>query len=106
MDLKAIGARIKDAREAANMTQETLAEKVGISRTHISVIERGVKAPKLETFVVIANVLGVSADTLLFSVVDKSCESVASELSIMIEKLPQKERERKLEAIRMLLQTE
>ena len=106
MDLKAIGARIKDSREAVNMTQETLAEKVGVSRTHISVIERGVKAPKLETFVLIANVLGVSADTLLLNVVEKSCESSASELSAMLEKLPRKERERKIEAIRMLLQTE
>lgn len=51
MDLKAIGVRIKEAREAKGFTQEQLAEIVGLSPTHMSVIERGVKAPKLETFI-------------------------------------------------------
>ena len=57
MDLKAIGTRIKEAREAKGFTQEQLAEIVGLSSTHMSVIERGVKAPKLETFIKIANAL-------------------------------------------------
>lgn len=57
MDLCAIGARIKAAREKAGMTQEDLAAALEMSPTHISVIERGVKAPKLETLVNIANAL-------------------------------------------------
>ena len=48
MDLCAIGSRIKAAREKAGMTQEDLAAALEMSPTHISVIERGVKAPKLE----------------------------------------------------------
>ena len=55
MDLCAIGARIKSARERAGMTQEDLAGALEMSPTHISVIERGVKSPKLETLVNIAN---------------------------------------------------
>ena len=65
MDLCAIGARIKAAREKAGMTQEDLAAALEMSPTHISVIERGVKAPKLETLVNIANTLNVSSDMLL-----------------------------------------
>ena len=42
MDKKAVGCRIKAAREAAGMTQEQLAGLVGLSPAHISVIERGV----------------------------------------------------------------
>ena len=36
----------------------------------MSVIERGLKVTKLDTFVAIANALDVSADTLLIDVVD------------------------------------
>ena len=43
MDLKAVGQRIKSAREAKNLTQEELAALVNLSPTHVSVIERGLK---------------------------------------------------------------
>ena len=55
VDQVAIGARIKAARERVHLTQEKLAEIVDISPTHMSVIERGVKTPKLDTFVRIAS---------------------------------------------------
>ena len=38
MDLKAVGQRIKPAREAKNLTQEELAALVNLSPTHVSVI--------------------------------------------------------------------
>ena len=72
MDAKAVGQRIKTAREKKNMTQEDLAALVDISPTHVSVIERGSKIPRLDTFVAIANVLEVSADSLLVDVVDST----------------------------------
>ena len=50
MDLKAVGQRIKSAREAKNLTQEELAALVNLSPTHVSVIERGLKVTKLDTF--------------------------------------------------------
>ena len=102
MDLCAIGARIKSAREKAAMTQEDLAAALEMSPTHISVIERGVKAPKLETLVNIANVLKVSSDMLLQDVVTYSLDGIACELSGTISKLPQKERQRVLDVIRVL----
>ena len=46
MDLKAVGQRIKAAREAKNLTQEELAALVNLSTTHVSVIERGLKVDK------------------------------------------------------------
>ena len=55
MDLKAVGQRIKAAREAKNLTQEELAALVSLSPTHVSVIERGLKVTKLDTFIAIAN---------------------------------------------------
>ncbi len=102
MDKVAIGARIKAARERVHLTQEQLAEIVDISPTHMSVIERGVKTPKLDTFVRIANALGVSADSLLEDGVDHANESIMAELSVRIGRLPQKDQKRILNAIRAL----
>lgn len=102
MNLKAIGIRIKEAREAKHLTQEQLAEIVGLSSTHISVIERGVKAPKLETFIEIANALDVTSDSLLLDVLDNSLQIAATELSEQIKRLPPKEQQKILKAVRIL----
>ena len=102
MDMIAIGSRIKEAREQAHLTQEELAEIVDISPTHMSVIERGVKTPKLDTFVKIANALHLSADALLQDVVTPVTDSITAELSARIGRLPQKEQNRILNAIRAL----
>jgi len=102
VDLCAIGARIKAARERAGMTQEDLAAELDMSPTHISVLERGRKAPKLETLVNIANTLHVSTDMLLQDVVVCATDGLASELSLAITKLKPKEQERIINAIRAL----
>ena len=99
MDLSAIGSRIKVARERKHFTQEDLAAIVDLSPTHISVIERGVKPPKLATLVAIANALDVSADTLLQDVVERSEEGVFNELAADIMKLPVKERSKIINAM-------
>lgn len=51
MDTKAVGQRIKAARERRGLTQEELAALVNISPTHVSVIERGAKTVRMDTFV-------------------------------------------------------
>ena len=102
MDLCAVGARIKEAREKSGLTQEDLAAELDMSPTHISVLERGRKAPKLETLVNIANALHVSTDMLLQDVVVCATDGLASELSVAIAKLAPKEQERIINAIRAL----
>ena len=103
MDARAVGQRIKAAREKKNMTQEDLAACIDISPTHVSVIERGTTIPRMDTFVAIANVLGVSADDLLVDVVDRATAGVASELSAAIEALPHEERMRVLKVVSVLV---
>ena len=73
------------------------------SPAHISVIERGTKIPRIDTFVAIANALGVSADELLVDVVDHATSGVASELSATIEELPREEKMRVLKVISALI---
>lgn len=65
MDSKALGARIQFYREQADMTQVELAERIGCTPQHISAIERGVKTPRLETFVAIFQALKVAPNYLL-----------------------------------------
>ncbi len=104
MDLKVVGRRIKEARERKNLTQEELAELVDLSSTHVSVIERGLKATKIDTFVSIANALDVSADSLLVDVLDRSALSVTSELMEEISKLSLKEQRKIIKVVRALIE--
>lgn len=104
MDGKAVGRRIKEAREKRHLTQEELAARIDISPTHVSVIERGTKIPRLDTFVAIANALEVSGDALLLAVVDHAAESQASDLSAALEGLPWEEKRRILKVVRTLME--
>ena len=102
MDMIAIGSKIKEARERAHLTQEELAEIIDISPTHMSVIERGVKTPKLDTFVKIVKALNLSADALLLDGMDQVNDSVVAELSVRLGRLSDEDRNRILNAVRAL----
>ena len=105
MNQKAIGRCIKAAREKKQLTQEQLAELVDLSAMHVSVIERGVKLPKLETLINIANVLDVSADVLLQDVINNRAEIFSSEVSTLMNKLPQEDQRRVLAALRSFIES-
>ena len=102
MDMIAIGSKIKEARERAHLTQEELAEIIDISPTHMSVIERGVKTPKLDTFVKIVKALNLSADALLLDGMEQVNDSIVAELSVRLGRLSDGDRNRILNAIRAL----
>ena len=105
MDQKAIGRRIKVARERKGLTQEELAEEVDLSPMHVSVIERGVKLPKLETLINIANALDVSADVLLQDVVNNQTKLCASEASELFLRLRREDQRRALAVLRSFVET-
>ena len=65
MDYYAIGQRIRRIRKARGLSQEELAEKIGISTTHMSHIETGNTKLSLPVFVDLADALEVRADELL-----------------------------------------
>ena len=100
MDLTRIGQRIKTAREAARITQEELAGAVGCTAKHIGAIERGTKTPRLDTFIIIANTTGVSADYLLQDLLGKPIDSLAGEFSAAAAPLPPEMQRRILKALR------
>lgn len=65
MDYYEIGQRIRKFRKARGLSQETLAEKIGISVTHMSHIETGNTKLSLPVFVEIVSALDIQADDLL-----------------------------------------
>ena len=65
MDYYLIGQRVRRFRRALGLSQEALAERVGISTTHMSHIETGSTKLSLQVFADIAAALGVRADELL-----------------------------------------
>lgn len=56
---------ILQLRKALGLSQEQLAEQIGVSRQSISKWETGQSAPELEKLVALSKVFGVSTDTLL-----------------------------------------
>ena len=55
---------VKKIRLKQNMTLETLAELSGISKGHLSKIERQERDPKLSTMIMIAKALNVDIEEL------------------------------------------
>ena len=100
MDLTLIGLRIKKAREAANITQEELAQAVGCTAKHIGAIERGLKTPRLDTFIIIANTVGASADMLLQDLINRPVDELAGELAAAVAPLTPELQARVVKALR------
>ena len=80
MDYYAIGQRIRKRRKAQNLSQEQLAEKIGISTTHMSHIETGNTKLSLPVLVDISIVLGTTTDDLLFDAVDSQRNNATKDI--------------------------
>lgn len=65
IDYASIGYKVRQARLARKITQEQLAEAVGVGVTHISHLETGSGTVSLKVFLAIINYLECSADEIL-----------------------------------------
>ena len=65
-----IGQRVAALRKLAGMSQEQLAERAGLQRTHVSRIEAGKYAVTLETIQAIAEALYMTVDIIDTSLAD------------------------------------
>lgn len=106
MDMTIVGGRIRAARTAKRWTQEELAEKAGISPTHVSVIERAGNSVKLETFVSICCALGMSADDILQDLVPASVHAQVSELDDILHNQPREVQRTALRVVRAVIAQE
>jgi len=67
IDGEKLGARLRELRLAAGLTQAELARRTGIHRPNIARVEAGRHTPSLETLARIANAIGVSTTYVLVS---------------------------------------
>lgn len=92
MNLLQIGKRIKQCRIRQNLTQECLAEKIDVSPHYIYEIERGAKTMSMFTLYKISNVLNISTDYILTGNVKDSPTEPDDQLSLVLEKVPNAQR--------------
>ena len=64
--LRAISQNIRTVRKAYGLTQEEIAEKIGVTPEYYGQLESGNKAPSLETLINIAESMHVSIDLLVY----------------------------------------
>lgn len=103
MQSKKIGNNIRKYRHKRKMRQEDLAEKADLSVTYIGMVERGEKTLSMDSFLRIANVLGVSSDMLLADVLETGYVIKASLLTEKLEKLSKKDRDMVFDMVETLL---
>lgn len=68
IDYQIIGQRLQERRKARSMTQEVLAEKVGITVVYLSKVENGRVRPTLELLDSLCDNLGLELSALLTGV--------------------------------------
>ncbi len=99
MDYQAMGKRLRIERANLNLTQEQLAEDVGLSPAYIGQIERGERNISLDKLVLIVNRLGVTIDYVL----NDSLTLKTDEYDVVINQLLEgKSKDEKILAVNLL----
>ena len=91
--LQEIGARLKQARMAKNLTQPQLAEAADISVSFLSNLENGRQTMNVKTMASLLDILNVSADWLLGNSTDSANHAAALEIEKELSSCTPKERE-------------
>ncbi|WP_171109218.1 helix-turn-helix transcriptional regulator [Streptomyces sp. Z423-1] len=65
LEQQSLGRRIRDLRRAAELSQDQLAERLGVERRTVQRYENAVTDPRYADLLLIARALGVHADELL-----------------------------------------
>ena len=73
---------IRSYRHRAGLSQQQLADSVGVSKGFISALEGGRSAPSLDVLVQIADALNVSAGTLVDEMVNEAVSELCGGMEI------------------------
>ena len=99
VDLKAIGKRIKHYRECERLTQSALAERLEVSASYISQVERGIAVVSLKRLDEISEYVGTTLQALVADVDVNRKDYLVSEIAEKIDPLPPRDRKRLLAMI-------
>ena len=89
---KIFGKILREFRLKANLTQEELSEKLGISLKYISRIETGNNGVKTQTLIRYINILGITPNTLYKEFLTNKEVKQNIELSEKINSLPEEKK--------------
>lgn len=85
---KILGEVFKEYRIKNKLTQEKIAEKLGISVKYISRIENGTGGVKVETLVNYMNILGISPNVIFSKLIVNEDLKLQMQLSEKVSNLP------------------
>ena len=77
-----LGDNIRKYRKENNISQEDLAEKLGVTRQSISLWENNQTQPSIDNIIAIAKVLELSTDDLLLSATEEQEKNIEDILNI------------------------
>lgn len=100
LDNKLIGARIRAARKQINMTQQSLAEKINLSVTHVSNIENGNASTNLQTLFTIADVLNTKFEYLVCDYINNDYDALYVEIAQLFSDCNNAEKQALLELLK------
>lgn len=103
MCLKLIGKRIQQQRKAKQMTQQALAEKIGVSANYLSAVERGINQLAYDKLIDLINCLECSADDIFVDVLKSGYKIKASKLSDQLEDLSMEDQERIFKVVEVMI---
>ena len=103
VNYKALGERIQQKRQQLGLSQQDASEKLDLSTSFFSRVERGEKVSSLETLVKIANFFGFSLDFLLQeSLTQNKSEQLQTELTQIFNDKTTEQTERLIEWLKVL----
>lgn len=85
-----LGGVIKNARVKKGISQEQLAEMLGVTPTHVKHMESGRRKPSVEILFAISDKLNMSLDSLLVDECN-SKQKIVEEISFKLESCDEKE---------------
>ena len=88
------GRRLRTCRMRTYVTQEALADRAGLHRTEISLLERGQRVPRIDTLLRLAAALGIEPGELLAGVHVQGPDGA----DVGVEALSPRERDETIEA--------
>lgn len=101
-ELLLFGERLRNRRIAVGITQESVAEQVGITLRWYQRIERGENNISVETLLALSRVLSVSIDYLMFGEFGDSLSNPYADIVAQVtEKLSPDQRENAIKILRL-----
>ena len=102
VDYRLIGGRIREKRKQNHLTQERLAEDLGVSVGYVSQVERGVTKISLELLSAVASLLSCDPGELITGSATASEAYLRTELLEQVSRLTDREKRLVLSFVRWL----